>query len=564
MDGGFGPDSHPRWGSRVSLRPATDDAVAHIEAATLKKELASAQELALLDVREQGQYGEGHPFHAVPLAYSRLELDARRLLPTPAVQIVLVDDGGGDTLAPRAARRLQAMGYAHVRVLKDGVQGWQAAGYTLFKGVHVPSKTFGELVEINCHTPRITAEELNAMMQRGDDFIVLDGRPRSEYAKMTIPGAVCCPNAELAYRLHRLAPETSTTIVVNCAGRTRSIIGAQSLIHLTAHPRIFALENGTQGWFLNDYPLELNSNRLYPDVSEADGALADVRQQAAALAQACGVKHITADQFRLWRLDPARTTYFFDVRTPEEFAADPAPGALHAEGGQLVQGTDLYVGVMHARVVLHDTDGIRAPLIGSWLAQMGYEACLLASNDALSAHDLKPLRDDDLQTPLPEVPTELLPGEFRALEGAVIMIDLRSSMAFRAGHLRGSVWSTRSRLRACVEALSDSPGQASWPLVLVASDTRIAALAATELSASQRQRSRCLIVDSAALAQCGLDMDATPHHPADADCLDYLFFVHNRHDGNKLAATQYLQWEQNLVSQVDHQEKSSFKLYRPD
>jgi rhodanese-related sulfurtransferase len=111
----------------MSLRPATR-AVDHIEAAALKKELATAQELALLDVREQGQYGEGHPFHAVPLAYSRLELDARRLLPNPAVQVVLVDDGGGDTLALRAARRLRAMGYEHVRVLKEGTKGWRAAG----------------------------------------------------------------------------------------------------------------------------------------------------------------------------------------------------------------------------------------------------------------------------------------------------------------------------------------------------------------------------------------------------------------------------------------------------
>lgn len=540
----------------MSLWPPTR-AVDYIEASALKEELANAGELALLDVREQGQYGEGHPFHAVNLAYSRLEFEARRLLPNPAVQIVLVDDGSGDTLALRAASRLQAMGYVNVRVLKDGTQGWRAAGYTLFKGVYVPSKTFGELVEIQCHTPRITAKDLNAMMERGDDIIVLDGRPRSEYAKMTIPGAVCCPNAELAYRLHRLAPETSSTVVVNCAGRTRSIIGAQSLINLTTHPRVFALENGTQGWFLNDFPLELNSDRLYPEVSAADGPLAKVRQKAADLAQAWGVKRITADQFRLWRVDPTRSTYFFDIRTPEEFAKNPTPGALHAEGGQLVQATDLYVGVLHARIVLFDTDGIRSPLIGSWLAQMGYETCLLASEEALSAHEIKPLHEDKLETRL--LP-ELTPDEFCALEGAVITIDLRPSMAYRAGHIRGSVWSTRSRLRACIDAQSALLGQASAPIVLVASNPGIAALAASELSAAQLQRSRCIIADSATLGRYGKNIDATPDHPANADCLDYLFFVHDRHNGNKLAATQYLQWEQNLVSQLDQQERSSFKI----
>ena len=176
MDGGVGPD--PGGNKGMSLWPP-NRAVVYIEASALKEELANAGELALLDVREQGQYGEGHPFHAVNLAYSRLEFEARRLLPNPAVQIVLLDDGRGDTLALRAASRLQAMGYVNVRVLKDGTQGWRAAGYTLFKGVYVPSKTFGELVEIQCHTPRITAKDLNAMMERGDDIIVLDGRPRS-------------------------------------------------------------------------------------------------------------------------------------------------------------------------------------------------------------------------------------------------------------------------------------------------------------------------------------------------------------------------------------------------
>jgi rhodanese-related sulfurtransferase len=534
-------------------------AVGYIEAAALKKELASGQELALVDVREQGQYGEGHPFHAVPLAYSRLELDAGRLIPNLAVNIVLLDDGGGDTLGLRAAGRLQAMGYQQVRVLKDGASGWRAAGYTLFKGVHVPSKTFGELVETNCHTPRITPEALKFMMARGGDVVVLDGRSRSEYAKMNIPGAVCCPNAELAYRLHRLAPDKRTTVVVNCAGRTRSIIGAQSLINLGAGHPIFALENGTQGWYLKDYPLERNGSRFYPEVFAADEPLEAVRQKAAVLAQACGVKAATADQLQRWRHDHSRTTYFFDVRTPEEFKAGSAHGAVHAEGGQLLQGTDLYIGVRHARVVLYDTDGIRAPLIGSWLRQMGYEVCLLGTAESLTVQDAYGASSQAVDLPLL---AELFPAQLRALDGAVQIVDLRSSMDFRAGHLRGAVWSTRSRIRGHVDARNERHGEAYPPIVLVATHPQIAALAAGELSDSQRQRTRLLIADAADWEQAGLMTESTPDFPADADCLDYLFFVHDRHEGNKRAAAQYLEWEMNLVSQLDEQEKSSFTLHQ--
>lgn len=531
----------------------------YIEAAALKNELASGQELALVDVREQGQYGEGHPFHAVPLAYSRLELDAGRLIPNLAVNIVLLDDGGGDTLGLRAAGRLQAMGYQQVRVLKDGVSGWRAAGYTLFKGVHVPSKTFGELVETTCHTPRISPEALNFMMARGDDVVVLDGRPRSEYAKMNIPGAVCCPNAELAYRLHRLAPDKRTTVVVNCAGRTRSIIGAQSLINLGAGHPIFALENGTQGWYLKDYPLERNSSRFYPEIFAADVPLEAVRHKAAVLAQACGVKAATACQLQRWRHDHSRTTYFFDVRTPEEFKAGSAHGALHAEGGQLLQGTDLYIGVRHARVVLYDTDGIRAPLIGSWLRQMGYEVCLLGAAEPLTVQDAYMASSQAVGLP-PLV--KLFPAQLRALDGAVQIVDLRSSTDFRAGHLRGAVWSTRSRIRGHVDAWNERRGKAYPPIVLVATHPQLAALAAGELSDAQRQRTRLLIADAAAWEQAGLSTESTPDFPADADCLDYLFFVHDRHEGNKRAAAQYLEWEMNLVSQLDAQEKSSFTLHQ--
>ena len=529
----------------------------HINASFLKKELANNNELALLDVREQGQYGEGHPFHAAPLAYSSLELEAGRLIPNLAVSVVLFDDGNGDTLGLRAASRLIAMGYQNVRVLEDGISGWREAGYTLFKGVHVPSKTFGELVEENHHTPRITPGALKLMMERGDDFVVLDGRSRIEFTKMNIPGAVSCPNAELAYRLHRLAPDNATTIVVNCAGRTRSIIGAQTLINLGIDRKIFALENGTQGWFLNDYPLEHNSCRFYPEVSSTDEQLHGVRKAASLQAQALGVQITTADQLLYWRFDESRTTYFFDVRTREEFEAKSVHGAIHAEGGQLLQGTDLYMAVRHARVVLLDTDGIRAPLIGSWLHKMGFEVYLLEVPKLETLLDFKLPSHREFELPTP--PAELLPDQLRTLNTEPLIIDLRFSQLYRSMHLKGAIWSTRSRIRALIDG-HEAMREHESLIVLVATKAHIAALATSELSDLQRQRTRLLTDKTEVWIQTRLDVESTPDMPADDDCLDYLFFVHDRHDGNKNAAKQYLEWEKNLVSQLDEQERLSFKI----
>ena len=84
-----------------------------------------------------------------------------------------------------------------------------------------------------------------------------------EYKKMSIPQSICCPNAELPYKISSIVKDTKTEIIINCAGRTRSIIGAQTLINFGIKNRVYALENGTQGWFLSDLKLDNNKNNYF-------------------------------------------------------------------------------------------------------------------------------------------------------------------------------------------------------------------------------------------------------------------------------------------------------------
>jgi len=226
----------------------------------LKSLLHGTGEIALLDVREAGQFGESHLLFATPLPYSRLELGTVALVPRKSTQVVVCDDGVPG-VARRAADRLRALGYTDVSVLDGGTRAWAAAGYSVFAGVNVPSKVFGELVEHACHTPRVTVQELARMQAAGEDIVVLDGRPLTEYEKMNIPGGICCPNAELPYRAASIVRSPSTRIVVNCAGRTRSIIGAQTLINFGVRNPVVALENGTQGWVLAGLELERGAKR---------------------------------------------------------------------------------------------------------------------------------------------------------------------------------------------------------------------------------------------------------------------------------------------------------------
>jgi len=147
-----------------------------IDPKTLKTWLHDSREIALLDVREHGQYGEAHLFYGIPLPFSRLEVDAPRLVPRRDVRVVVYDEGDTD-VAERAARQLAALGYTDVHVLQGGARAWKAAGHVLFAGVNLPSKTFGELAEEAYHTPRVSADQLAEMLARKDKVVVLDGRP---------------------------------------------------------------------------------------------------------------------------------------------------------------------------------------------------------------------------------------------------------------------------------------------------------------------------------------------------------------------------------------------------
>ena len=232
------------------------------------------------------------------------------------------------------------------------------------------------------------------------------------------------------------------------------------------------------------------------------------------------------------------------MRTPEEFAAGTLAGAQHAPGGQLVQGTDQYVGVRNARIVLLDTDGIRAPLIAAWLRQLGHDAYLLTGDVTLAP----PAKAPSAVMPLAAVDADEVAAE--AASGGVRLLDVRASTKYRAGHIEGATWAIRPRMDALVAT-------DNLPVVIVADDGRVAALAAGDAGVKE---ARWLAGDPATWADAGLRVVDTPDQPSDAECIDYLFFVHDRHDGNREAARRYLAWETGLIARLDDSERASFRL----
>ena len=369
---------------------------------------------------------------------------------------------------------------------------------------------------------------------------------------MSIPTATCCPNGELALRIDELVVRPETTIVINCAGRTRSIIGAQTLINLGIKNKILALENGTQGWYLADLQLDHGATRKYPEQVNPQN-LASQQMRAKALAQKHQVAFVNGATVESWLSDITRTTFLCDVRSPEEFSRGTVLHAQNTPGGQLVQATDQFVGVRGARIVMFDDEGVRAPAMASWLAMMGWEVAVLT--DAFTHQWTPALKQTN--TLAGERTTQLTPINAEQVKAAQAqgarVIDVRASTKYRQAHIQDSVWSIRPQLHRV-------PALGGARVVLIADDAMVAQLAALELEQADVVQIQ-INMDSATTWQAaGLNVVATPDLPTDQDSIDYLFFVHDRHDGNRAAAQRYLDWEVNLLNQIDEQERSSYRL----
>lgn len=534
--------------------PASEDrgAVAETSPATVKFDLHGARETALLDVREHGEFAAGHPFLATPVPLSRFEPELLRLVPNPGTRIVFFDDGEGGRAA-HAARTAQALGYREVAVMAGGAAAWQAAGYALFEGDHVPSKAFGELLLEACDVPMVSATALDARRRQGERILLLDGRPFEEHRRMCIPGSICLPNGDLAYRIGFAVENEATPIVVHCAGRTRGIVGAQTLRNLELKNPVATLEDGTQGWTLAGLRLEHGSERRLHDMPDKT-VRREQHAEARRFAELWGVPRLDAAMLLDGMREASRTTYLLDVRSPDEFAERRAAAIQNAPGGQLVQASDRWLAVRGARVVLVDDTEIRAVVTANWLRQMGWDAMALAGGTeawpTLAA--LPPQRAHRFDHLRQISPAELV--ALRAQSPVVAIIDLRPSFAFREAHLAGACWAVRPQLPRLASAFS-----AGSTVILVATDAAVAGLAAADL-AGLGLVPRWLSGDARDWAAAGLKTVSSPAEPFDAERIDFASFAHDRHAGNLAASREYLAWEKGLVGRLDRHERAVFNI----
>ncbi len=416
--------------------------------------------LALLDVRETAEYNLAHIAGSCSLPRRQIEWRLSQLVPWTGARVIVCDDDG--QRASLAASTLELLGYSDVSVLTGGLNRWVTENYGTEWGVNVPSKDFGEKLLLTQHVPEVEPDELAGWLKDGRKLIMLDSRTPEEHHRACIPGSRSMPGAELSLRIWDLADE-DTTVVVHCAGRTRSILGAGTLQRLGVN-NVFALKNGTMGWQLAGLELETGSQRLaLPEPTDEGRKLAVAKARSVALQE--GVRFLDVAGVRELLASAAKqTVYAIDVRSREEFNAGHVPGFRWVPGGQAVQATDNFVAVRGGSIVFAcDASSVRSGMTAAWFRQMGYPNVYVFDGgaEAWRAAGLELETGGDVEAPagleaarkrVETVEPAGLQAQLRA-DGATV-IHVGTSEEFSAAHVPGSHWVSRSWLELRIDEVA--------------------------------------------------------------------------------------------------------------
>nr|WP_234484912.1 rhodanese-related sulfurtransferase [Noviherbaspirillum pedocola] len=529
-------------------------AIPFITPAAVRQILLDRQEIALIDVREEDPYAQSHPLWAANFPLSKLELEAWSRIPRRDTVIAIYGEHDGIDLAPRAAKVLRELGYTNVHLLEGGLAGWIAAGGETFRDVNVPSKAFGELVESMRHTPSLPAQEVQALLDAHADVVVVDARRFDEYQTMSIPTAVSVPGAELVLRVRELAPDPNTRVIVNCAGRTRSIVGAQSLINAGLPNPVAALRNGTIGWKLAGQALDHGASRRAP-VAVSGTNLALARKGAREIAVKAGVRRVAHEALPSLRAS-GRTVYQFDVRTPEEFVAGHLPGFVNAPGGQLVQETDHNAPVRGARIVLADDDGTRADMSASWLAQMGWDVWVV---DPVDSNLRSETGITHPQIPVAETVAMVKPHTLASWlkdgkEEDTAVLDFNASATYVRRHIPGAWFVIRAQMEKALQAIPPAKRY-----VLTCDASQLACFAASDLK--RLTQAEVLVLEGGTRGWVDADLPTEEGETRLAvPRTDRYRRPYEGTDNAAEAMQAYLDWEFGLIAQLERDGTHFFKV----
>jgi rhodanese-related sulfurtransferase len=500
---------------------------------------------AVFDVRERGEFNAGQIANATSLPRSQIEFRIAELVPDRRIPIAVYDEGEGR--AALAAKSLAKFGYENVSILDGGLPEWRNQKLPTVSGVNVPSKAFGEKVHHERMIPEVSPEELKSLQKRAAELVVFDVRTPEEYGRFCIPGGLNVPGGDLILWADALKRKPETTVVVNCAGRTRSIIGTAALLR-SGLKNVRALKNGTMGWVLAGLELESTPRRVTP--SAPDPSRKHAREIALQIAAEEKIAWISPYELGD-QLASNAVTYLIDVRSESEYEDGHVPASLNVPGGQAVQRADDFVAVKNGRIVFISNQSARAVMAAYWYRQMGFrdvkvlQGGIEAWRESGGSVESGGSQNEPLGFEAAKKLSRMLaPGEADSLwqSSSINVLHVGSSADFAAAHLPGSKWISRGWLELKLPSSLDDHNRA---ILLSCADGRNSPLAAATLL--EMGYKEVFVLDGGVQAWTGAGypiekgLDSCLVEPNDIVLSPSI-------KGDKEAMRRYLEWEIKLTA----------------
>ena len=100
----------------------------------------------------------------------------------------------------------------------------------------------------------VSIADVKAKLDRGEDFLLVDVREESEFAKDHLPGAIHLGKGVIERDIETRVPDVNTPMVLYCGGGYRSALAADNLQKM-GYTSVLSMDGGIRGWREKGLPL---------------------------------------------------------------------------------------------------------------------------------------------------------------------------------------------------------------------------------------------------------------------------------------------------------------------